>query len=156
MNNRKFAGLTELERRNLLGRIIRVRTGDALTREQVKGILRTIDVDEQYSIEAVDREEFIRVITLAQEQVMEREGLRITKTTGQKVFGMFQFGHSIKKSGGKRRIVGMVQKGTLTDTCQPAAVILKIQNTGCCDISVPLEQKKIVIYVPENAATQAS
>lgn len=156
MNNRKFARLSEIERQNLLGRIIRVRTDDALTWEQVRGILRYVNTDEQYGVESVGKEEFIRAITLAQEQVMEREGLRITKTTGQKVFGMFQFGYSIKKSGGKRRVVGMVQKGTLTDDCQPAVVILKIQNTGCCDIRVPLEQKKIVIYVPENAATQAS
>ena len=56
MTNREFALLTNEEKSERFVRILRTKTLDLLTKEQISEILDKIDVDNQYTIQIVSNQ----------------------------------------------------------------------------------------------------
>lgn len=156
MRNKVFQSLSPAERRDRLERIIRTRTGDVLQREELTRILCNVDVDAQYSVCVVsDPTAFEDAITLKQVHVFLNGRAKSTMTSGEALLGEFAFGESVLKTDAMKRSSGKVKKAVLLDSEKPAAALIETKNIGYDDLSVLLNNKEIVIYVPPEAVRQA-
>lgn len=121
MNNQKFVLVSESEKRQKLGTVLRCRTHDALTAEQLRYIIMGILPDVQYGIEVfTDPQRFCNALNLKKENKRPFHG--------KIVFGQALFG------------VG--KPGRLYQEQESAAVII----TDGTDPDFPI--RTLLIYVP--------
>lgn len=156
MKNKEFRNLSAAERQNRLERIIRTRTEDMLNREHLSRIMRAVDVGEQYSVRVVNEPAvFESAITLKQVHVFISDHEKSTETKGMTLFGAFDFGESVLKTDTMKQSSGRTHKAVLMDTETPAAALIETRNLGYEELSVLLNSKEIVIYVPRTLNQKA-
>ncbi len=156
MNNRAFRSLSAAEKRDRLSRIIRSRTGDALNQRERAIILNAVDPAAQYNIRiCTDAASFEKAVTLRQVHVLAGSFEKHTATTGRTLFGSFSFGSSELKTDAMKRSSGRIQKAALLDTERPAAALVETRNIGYDDLSVLMDTREIVLYIPLVAAERA-
>jgi hypothetical protein len=91
MNNQKFVLVSESEKRQKLGTVLRCRTHDALTAEQLRYIIMGILPDVQYGIEVfTDPQRFCNALNLEKESKRPLYGKIVF---GQALFGEGKPGH---------------------------------------------------------------
>ena len=130
--------------------------GDALNQHEREIILSAVDPNAQYSIHiCTDATAFEKAITLRQVHVLTGSFEKHTTTTGRTLLGRFSFGLSELKTDAMKRSSGKMRKGMLLDTERPAAALVETRNIGYDDLSVLMDVRKIVLYLPSAAAEQA-
>ena len=151
MKNSSFALLSNEERMEKLIRTIRARTGDILGSKEIQSIKEHVDVNKQYEIEIIyTPAEFNRSLTLKN----INENGRKTIDKGIKVFGNYLFGQRETEYQKGCFAGGKIKKACLLEMTNPAAAIVHTSNLGYNDMSIPLDEDKIVIYIPETAASR--
>lgn len=156
MNNRAFRSLSTAEKRDRLDRVIRSRTGDVLGQRERAATLNAVDTGEQYSIRIfTDAQAFEKAITLRQVHVLTGDAEKTTTTTGQMLFGSFEFGTSELRTDALKRSSGKTRKAVLLDTEKPAAAMVETRNVGYEDLDVLMNVNELIFYIPAAAMEQA-
>lgn len=156
MNNRAFRSLSAAEKRDRLSRVIHSRVGDALNQRERTIILNAVDPAAQYSIcICTDAASFEKAVTLRQVHVLTERFEKHTTTTGRALLGSFSFGSSELKTDAMKSSSGKTHKATLHDAERPAAALVETRNIGYDDLSVLMDAREIVLYLPPAAAEQA-
>lgn len=151
MRNAYFARLSDDQRTERFERIIRTRTNDLLSSEEIQRITGAVDKNRQYGIEvAFQPDDFERLLTLRKIGRQKSDGrLESSVMDGTGIFGSFAFGEEIKTVDEKRsRAVGKYIRAKLYQPAMPAAAIITVTNSGYADLITPLSEEKIVIYIP--------
>lgn len=152
MRNVYFARLSTDQKTERMARVIRIRTNDLLTLDEIQRITGAVDKNKQYSIEVVFLPAvFERFLTLQKVGRKKPDGyMEHSVAEGIGIFGSFSFGEETKTiDEAQNRVVGKYLKARLYQPAMPAAAIISVTNSGYTDLKVPLSVEKIVIYIPK-------
>ena len=151
MKNAYFTRLSDDQRTERFERIIRTRTNNLLSTEEIRRITGAVDKNRQYGIEvAFTPDDFERLLTLRKIGTQRADGrMESSGMEGTGIFGSFSFGEESRKVDETRsRAAGKYTKATLYQPAMPAAAIITVTNSGFADLKTPLSEEKIVIYIP--------
>lgn len=125
LNNQRFMFISNDDKQQKLGTVIRSRTHDALTCEQVRHLLTETEAGHQYRIEVfTEPMEFCNALVLDPTYLSCDEGKIVF---GQALFGFCGSGHLLQED-------------------EPAAAII----IRCYEDQPDYEARSILIYVPQN------
>lgn len=150
MRNTCFAQLSEKEKSDRLSKIIFQMTDGELDHNSIRKIVGQLDCTQQYSIEiTTNPNAFVKMITLKSFLQTGPDKNRSTIESGEKLIGCFSFGSNAEKCF-EKYAKGKVIKGNLSDITKPAVTLIHTENTGYDDLSLPLAEDKILIYLPQH------
>ena len=143
MKNKAYRVINQDELKERLIRILRFRTGDKLTYEQLEKIYEAVGNEQCKIVFTQEPDVFLKRITLKNSADCNREHTE----KGTFVFGKFVFGSKKDSNCGNKVIYS--SRNAVFDITEPATALIEVNNRGYDDLSVLMNQKDLIIFIPK-------